>query len=436
MAQVEPPLDTLNRIMDFVSGRQSLLSCAISSRILRGPSQRMLFTSVTFPSSVDLSEASERWEIFCEALSTSSDLGHHVRSLGVRAILLTDQTILSVFSKTRNLSSLIIGGETVGVAANDTTVMPWIRLQPQTRRFLSQDVFPRVTSLRLLDLTDIPAEIFEYLTSITSLECSDNILPLSEDFPQDLPKTIGPHPLARLDLMRSYQPEPIGYMALANYFRRHDCQLQEVSLFQGNLSHGMISPAALQALISLFASSKATLQALYMNGQDKFLMEFGADADYKNWFEGFYNLNQYTALTTLVVNLSLDATYIGNEDINEYNERLVEIFLSGQRTPTSAGLRIICINAEFPTDDDRQLTWWNPIFHALSTISTVKKVYFNIQLVNQGEFGDWYEGNADYYRRVYSESKIVLEDALKGVGLFEKSEIALNSEWDLAVHRS
>ncbi|KAH8810205.1 hypothetical protein DL96DRAFT_1761152 [Flagelloscypha sp. PMI_526] len=435
MVRVETPPDVLYKVMDFVSARQTLLSCAISGRALCRPSQRKLFTSINISYGPNLSKISERWEKFGKALSTSSDLGQHVKSLRVLAILLTDQTILSFFSKIRNLSEIIIEGGTYHAAANDSAVMPWIRLQSQTRHFLSQDVFPRLTSLRLLDLTDIPAEILEYLTSIRSLECSDNILPLSEDFPQDLPKTMGPHSLKRLDLRRSWQPENVGYMALANYFRRHNCQLQEVSLFHVDPDLGTISLAALKSLVELLATSKASLQALYMDGQERFLMGFRDEADSKDWFKGFYDLSQYTALTTLAVNLSLGGLFISNDQINVYVQRLVEIFQSGGPTQTSAGLQIVCVNAEFPSSDDRQMAWWSPIVHALSTISTVKKLYFNISLINLGDFGDWYESE-DYERRLYSEGKTALEDALKNVGMLEKSEIALNRKWDLAVHKS
>ncbi|KAH8814489.1 hypothetical protein DL96DRAFT_1684804 [Flagelloscypha sp. PMI_526] len=428
MHLVELPLDILNRLMELVD-RQSLLSCALSCRVLRSPSQRMLFAWTSFPPYWEISVASEGWKQFCESLDTTGDLGQHVRTLTVRAVLLTDQTIASVFSKTRNLSNLGIEGERIRGPRMVRTEMPWLNLQPQTCHFLLQDVFPRLITLRLWNLESIPAIIIESLASIEHLECADHITPLPENFtPGPLSQSIGkPHPLRRLDLARSWDSkQAIGYTPLASYFRRHGCRLREISLTQFNINEELMGLSTMHSLGELLAPSRTSLQALAFQGPDSFITHIRDEASYKKWFQGIYDLGQYPALTTFIINFLLDYPDELEITISQYIQRIVDILHSGRPTASSAGLRIVAINAEFEAGVGDQKSWWHPIVRALSTIPTLQKIYFKIDV------SPFYDNQS---KEIHNASKSVLEEVLKGEGLLEKSEISLGDDdpkWSLS----
>ncbi|KAH8814518.1 hypothetical protein DL96DRAFT_1624007 [Flagelloscypha sp. PMI_526] len=429
MAPVELPFDILNRLIDLVD-RQSLLSCALSSRVLRGPCQKILFATWTYLFTFEeLSEVSERWTQFGKALNTSSNLGQHVTSLAVRAVLLTDETIVSVFSKTVNLSNLVIQGERRMSRGKVLTEMPWLNLQPQTRRLLLQDVFPRLTNLRLSDIDSFPAIIIESLSSIEHLECSDHVTPLPNDF-SPAPQTIEkPHPLLRLSLRQSRNDDKmIDYTPFANFVRRHQCRIQEIS-FRQVYPEEVMDQSTLSSLAELLASSKTTLQALSFGGPDSFLIHLQSGTSYNSWFNGVYNLGQYTALTTFIINLVPND--LAEVTGAEYVQRLADILQSGRPTANSAGLRIVAINADLDPDfvDIDEVDWWGPIVHALSTIPTLQKIFFKIEI---SAFDD------NQAKDIHNESKTALEDALKGVGLLEKSEIACEDDlnWNLSIHSS
>ncbi|KAH8806899.1 hypothetical protein DL96DRAFT_1630085, partial [Flagelloscypha sp. PMI_526] len=205
----------------FVPDNRTLSSCALAGSILRRSSQRIIFDDASFGLS------SERWNQFSEALKTPSGLGQHVQSITVRAAILTDETILSIFSKTSNLNSLDIS---LGVSHEESEPpsMPWTSLHIHTKRLLLDNVFPHLTYLRLWGLHDIPAIIFESLSSLQVLDCSESIVPLNGDV--QMAATACPRPLVELHLHKPVGPSNNNVMPLIDYLARYTCRLRELYL--------------------------------------------------------------------------------------------------------------------------------------------------------------------------------------------------------------
>ncbi|KAH8814490.1 hypothetical protein DL96DRAFT_1623928 [Flagelloscypha sp. PMI_526] len=188
--------------------------------------------------------------------------------------------------------------------------------------------------------------------------------------------------------------------------------------------------STLSSLVELFAGSVTSLQALSFSGPDSFITHVRDKSSYKKWFNGIYNLSQYPVLTTFIINFLLEDPDEMKITITQYIQRIVDILHSGRPTASSAGLRVVAINAEFEAGVGNQASWWRPIVRALSTIPTLQKIFFHIYVFT---FED------DRSRDIHIASKNVLEEALKDVGLLEKSEIGLGDDavqWDLSIHSS
>ncbi|KAH8810111.1 hypothetical protein DL96DRAFT_1821623 [Flagelloscypha sp. PMI_526] len=386
MSLPELSLDILDKIIQFVSDKGTLLSCALASSFLRASSQRVLFSNASIYEQDQPTDVSNRWKLLNDALSTSSDLGRYVQSLALQSVLLHEETTLSVLSKLPNLLSLEICEKD---RWDGPSPMPWPKLQPDTRRLLLENVFPHLTDLRFGALRDIPAIIFVHLPSLQYLQCSDCILPLTTDISTE--NNIHPRPLTHLEIHScSRGPASQTIAPLVEYLIRYQCQLKELEL---NISW---LDTSMSDLARLIGPCQTFLQSLSSCGLEKILYSLHDGA--------LYNL-----------------CYYGLPEKERILQHFAMILQSGKPTPTYHGLRTINIIVEITFFDICEPPSWHPITEALTTITTLEKVCFTLSLWRadgkKPEVGDEIE---------FSKSLPWLQglwDALNHGGLVDKSEI-------------
>ncbi|KAH8834420.1 hypothetical protein DL96DRAFT_1810692 [Flagelloscypha sp. PMI_526] len=427
MNRVELPLDILDRCIQLVpfSEQATLLSCALAGRILRPSCQRALFASASFFSSPDDESELTRWKQFCDALNTFSDLGQHVRYLSLSSAQMNDETLLPVFSKTRNLRRLTFFG------GFGRRCISWAQLQPQTQRVLQYNVFPHLIHLRLYRIHDIPAIIFESLLSLRSLECSDSIVELDPSI-QTEP---GPNP-RHLNVLKLHSnslrdnPSRNNMAPIVNYLTRYQCRLQ---IFDLDL---MYFPAkSLSDLTRLISLSNLSLQDIRFCNLDDLFFRLRDESAYNRWFDGVFDLKQYRSLTSFVAMFTLYQENLADQ--KQFIQRFAQILHSGRPTLTSPGLKFILIDMGFSSARHRHhdRSFWSPIVDALSAISTLEKVTFEICLWRE-MWGSFRLESKDPIARakarhsLYLPWKLELEAALNNAGLCEKSEIILNMDFD------
>ncbi|KAH8798078.1 hypothetical protein DL96DRAFT_1720707 [Flagelloscypha sp. PMI_526] len=433
MPQIQLPFDLLEKTLYFVDDRQSLVSCALSGRILRHSSQRLLFTSVEFSSSTEHIRGYNPLEQFCDAISTSSDLGQYVRILTVRAILLTDETIMCIFQKTLNLFDLTFAGETRGTVIGDTTAMPWWDLLPQTRNLILHTILPTLKTLRFRNLIGIPPVMFESFTPIRALDCTNDVLPLPEGYSPTIQDINERHPIQQVELQRGRLDAPIGDTPSENHLARHQYQLQEMAFGLYFIKKDeMKSRNSLRNLTNFLNPFKSTLKAVAFRVLESFIEYLEGDATDDHWFDRIFDLTKYTSLTTFIVDVNFNLA--NRERCDRYVQLLVRILQSGRPTAISPGLHIVCLNTNFHSfhhivdqPASRQSAIWNPIVEALSDIPTLQMLFFNVCIL---------VGGHDEMGWTYFESQQVLEEALETGGLLEKSRTCFNDPvyWNLSVH--
>ncbi|KAH8834517.1 hypothetical protein DL96DRAFT_1580828, partial [Flagelloscypha sp. PMI_526] len=431
MERAELPLDILDKCVEAVPSWDgaTLQSCALAGRILRPSSQRVLFSTPYFSVLPDLATGLKRWRLFCTALDTSSDLGQHVRALTVNGIPMDYDILLPAFSKVRNLTQLTIASQF------KRRYILWAELEIQTQRLLRNDIFPRLTDLNLEGLKEIPVIIFESLPSLKMLGCSDSILPLDKDTPIVGAET-NPRPLAHLDLHYTASSSTSNHTSivhLLDYLIRYQCRLHKLDL---SMIH--TPETSLNDLIRLISLCKTSLRRLSFYSIDKFLRQT-SDVVYNGWFHGIFKLDQYSSLTNLSMEFTLD-NYPDFPVQEQFIRRLALVLASGQPTLASTGLQFVSIDIDVESFPPRGPSFWLPIMEALTVIHTLEKVSFIIRLwdFNWAVLAASDESEkATIELSAYLPWKQELEEALKEVGLVAKSEIKLDMDFAVeptAVH--
>ncbi|KAJ7059218.1 hypothetical protein C8F01DRAFT_1254904 [Mycena amicta] len=146
MAEPDPqmplPQELIDLILDFVGDSQSLKSCALASSLLRGSSQKRLFTSLT------LMPQSKGPEAFIQLVSHAPHIPHHVRVLTIdehpNPRWITDGAVLfpAILAKFINL-------ERLAIHVGTQNAFQWTESPAAFKDALREAVTSKVTTLRL-----------------------------------------------------------------------------------------------------------------------------------------------------------------------------------------------------------------------------------------------------------------------------------------------
>ncbi|KAH8810096.1 hypothetical protein DL96DRAFT_1627650 [Flagelloscypha sp. PMI_526] len=160
---------------------------------------------------------------------------------------------------------------------------------------------------------------------------------------------------------------------------------------------------------------------------------FNADAAYNPASQDFFNLNQYSTLTTFNAKLNLE--HYEPLEMEQVLRPFSMILQSGKPTPTCAGLQTVSMQLEFSfaVGDTNDVPMWSPIVEALATISTLRKVALVIRLCPKDErkwslydVGLMTADRAEIFR--YLPWKQCLEEALDEVGLLKITRVTYQLE--------
>ncbi|KAH8810161.1 hypothetical protein DL96DRAFT_1627853 [Flagelloscypha sp. PMI_526] len=375
MKEVQLPLDILEKCIELADDPASLLACSLAGRLLRSPSQRLLFKAVdlTEDPNGNTHNSIHLWEKFCAAMETTSELGRHVQCLIVHAPTLKDEGLIPAFSRMYNLTSLDIRWK-MSPYHIPLAVMPWSILQPNTQQFLLDIMFPRLTSLFLGTLRGIPAVIFRSLRSLEVLACNADIIPPFQDVIPLTTTEAGRRPLTHLYLYPFLGiGKPIGYAVLADYVTSYRCQLREITINEGFFSNTDETPRLLMNFIKLFSFSVTSLHSLSLPALEYFVTKM-SDTTYADWFRCWFDLTLYTSLSSFSAELSMN--FIPRHET--YIQRLAQILESGKPTQSSSGLRQVCIYGNFRTGLSYDTSLFLPVAEALGSIPNLDKVCFRI----------------------------------------------------------